>query len=103
MKDFYQFIILSFENILIENVDYLQIESPVTLLNETTLLYQDKEISFDYLVFSNTNLISNFLETNILHENKLPITNFFHATSVENIYFNQNVLQIINDIISDNF
>ncbi len=97
MHDFYPIIILS-KDFKSDNKNYLNINNSITLLNETTIEYNDIEISFDYLIFDNTSLIKNFLETNIIHENKIPITNFYHITSIENIFYTNDILNTINDI-----
>ena len=98
MKDFYQIIILTKKEININNNDYLVISNNIELLDNIQIIYNDTLISFDYLIFDNVNLISNFKETNILHENKIPITNFYNATSIENIFYSNNILDTISDI-----
>lgn len=98
MKDFYQIIILTKNEININNDNYLVITNYVELLDNMQIRYNDITISFDYLIFDNVDLISNFKETNILHENKIPITNFYNATSIENIFYSNNILNTIFDI-----
>ena len=98
MKDFYQIIILTKNEININNDNYLVITNYVELLDNMQNRYNDITISFDYLIFDNVDLISNFKETNILHENKIPITNFYNATSIENIFYSNNILNTIFDI-----
>lgn len=96
--NFYVIIILSKKKIPNLNENYLQIDKPVKLLNQTTISYHDQDISFDYLIFDDIELISNFLSTNILHDNQIPITNFFKVTSIENILFTKDILLSITDI-----
>lgn len=98
MKDFYQIIILTKNEININNDNYLVITNYVELLDNMQIRYNDITISFDYLIFDNVDLISNFKETNILHENKIPIINFYNATSIENIFYSNNILNTIFDI-----
>ena len=98
MKDFYQIIILTKNEININNDNYLVITNYVELLDNMQISYNDITISFDYLIFDNVDLITNFKETNILHENKIPITNFYNATSIENIFYSNNILNTIFDI-----
>ncbi len=98
MKDFYQIIILTKNEIDINNENYLVIANYVELLDNMQIRYNHITISFDYLIFDNVDLISNFKETNILHENKIPITNFYKATSIENIFYSNNILNTIFDI-----
>lgn len=95
---FYPIIILSKNKIINLNNNYFQIVECIELTNQTTLKYNGEDISFDYLIFDNTNLISNFFETNILHDNKIPVTNFFKVTSVENILYTDDINQSIIDI-----
>ncbi len=98
MKDFYQIIILTKTKLIINNESYLLLNNPVEILDSTKIKFEDNLISFDYLVFDDTSLISNFKATNILHENKIPITNFFNATSIENIFYSKDILNTIMDI-----
>lgn len=98
MKEFYQIIILSKNSLKNNNDSYLLINEPVELLDNTQIKFNNYFVSFDYLIFDDTNLISNFKQTNILHENKIPITNFFNATSIENIFYSKEILNTIIDI-----
>lgn len=101
MKDFYQIIILTENELTLDNNSYYIINNQIELLDNTQIKYNDTIISFDYLIFDNSNLILNFKETNILHENKIPITNFYKATSIENIFFTENIINTIYDIESE--
>lgn len=98
MKDFYQIIILTKNHVNNINENYFQINNSVELISNNEIKYNDLIVSFDYLIFDDTNLLSNFHETNILHENKIPTTNFFNATSIENIFYSKDILLTINDI-----
>lgn len=100
MKDFYQIIILSKSSLPNINQEYLQLNNPIKLINSNELIYNENTISFDYLIFNDISLISNFLETNILHENKTPITNYYKSTSIENIFYSDNIINILSDIES---
>ena len=62
-----------------------------------------KSIHFFKSDFDNTSLIINFDQTNILHDNKIPVTNFFYATSVDNIFFTSNIIEAINNIENEEF
>lgn len=55
MKDFYQVIILTLKRFAIFNSNYLIINTPVFLLNSNEIKINEKIISFDYLIFDNTN------------------------------------------------
>lgn len=101
MKDFYQIIILTKKEIDINNDNYLVISNSVELVDNLEIKNNNESLSFDYLIFDDINLISNFKETNILHENKIPITNFYNATSIENIFFTENIINTIYDIESE--
>ena len=98
MKDFYQIIILTKKEIDINNDNYLVISNSVELVDNLEIKNNNESLSFDYLIFDDVNLISNFKETNILHENKIPITNFYNATSIENIFYSNEILSTILDI-----
>lgn len=98
--NFYPIIILSNNTYTINDL-YLQIKTPVKLENQTTIVLNNIEYSFDYLIFDDVNLITNFYSTNILHENKIPITNFYKATSIENIFYSNDIINTINDIEND--
>ena len=98
MKDFYQIIILTKNHVNNINENYFQINNSVELISNNEIKYNDLIVSFDYLIFDDTNLLSNFHETNSLHENKIPTTNFFNATSIENIFYSKDILLTINDI-----
>lgn len=101
MKDFYQIIILTKKEIDINNDNYLVISNSVELVDNLEIKNNNESLSFDYLIFDDINLISNFKETNISHENKIPITNFYNATSIENIFFTENIINTIYDIESE--
>lgn len=98
--NFYPIIILSNNTYTINDL-YLQIKTPVKLENQTTIVFNNIEYSFDYLIFDDVNLITNFYSTNILHENRIPITNFYKATSIENIFYSNDIINTINDIEND--
>mgnify|MGYP003297543329 CR=1 FL=1 len=84
--------------IKINNSNYLVVSSNVELIDNLKIKVNNDILSFDYLIFDNVNLIINFKETNILHENKIPITNFYNATSIENIFYSKDILNTIIDI-----
>lgn len=103
MNQFYPIIILTNNKDLEVDNNYLLLNNNVFLTNNTTINYNNQEISFDYLIFDNTSLIINFDQTNILHDNKIPVTNFFYATSVDNIFFTSNIIEAINNIENEEF
>lgn len=86
MEKYYELIILSnTHNLNTDNA--ITIDKPVKLINDVTLEIDDITYSFNYLIFTNTSQISNFYETNILHENGIPVTNFYYQTTYENIFY----------------
>ena len=103
MKEFYPIIILTCKKIVLLNSDYLIIHSPIELLDNYHIKYNEQIISFDYLIFDNICLITNYLNSNILHENTMPITNFFHATSIENIFYSEDIFDTIDIIKYEEF
>ena len=98
MKDFYQVIILTLKRFAIFNSNYLIINTPVFLLNSNEII-----ISFDYLIFDNIKLISNYLNSNILHDHTIPITNYFNATSIENIFYTNDIFHTLELIENEEF
>ena len=68
--------------------DVIVINESVELIDEVTIMLSNKDIyNFDYLIFTSPSLITNFNETNILHDGGFPVTNYFHQTTYENIYY----------------
>lgn len=98
MNKFYPIIILTKNKNLNINENYLLITNPVYLTNNTTITLNNMEISFDYLIFDDISLIINFFKTNILHDNRTPVTNFFSATSIDNIFYSSNIIETIYNI-----
>lgn len=81
----YELIIISKNKI--KNCTSLNINETVTLIDDCHLMYNNEEISFDYLIYSDIFLVLNQKLIGILTESKIPVTNFYKQTSVENIYF----------------
>ena len=103
MKDFYQVIILTLKRFAIFNSNYLIIHTPVFLLNSNEIKINEKIISFDYLIFDNIKLISNYLNSIILHDHTIPITNYFNATSIENIFYTNDIFHTLELIENEEF
>ncbi len=98
---FYQFIILSKQDIELSNLDYCQIKKAIVLVDENTLILNDQKINFNYLLFDDAMLISNLKDTKILTDRAIIVTNFFHATSVENIFYTKMIPSTIKAILND--
>lgn len=103
MNKFYPIIILSKNKIENLEKNYLQISLPINLINNITIIFENCEYSFDYLIFDDINLINNYFETNILHDNNIPVTNFFNATSIDNIFYSKNIINTIYNIENEEF
>ncbi len=86
MEEFKQIIILSYKAIVNKDELFL-INKPITLIDDTHLMINDITYVFDYLVFTNANLINNLEQTSILMEGNVPVTNYFFQTTYENIYY----------------
>ena len=82
-----QIIILD-KNYISKLDEVIVLNESVELIDEVTIKLANKDIyNFDYLIFTDPSLISNFKETNILHDGGFPVTNYFHQTTYENIYY----------------
>ncbi len=90
MKDFYQVIILTLKRFAIFNSNYLIINTPVFLLNSNEIKINEK-------------IISNYLNSNILHDHTIPITNYFNATSIENIFYTNDIFHTLELIENEEF
>lgn len=101
MEQYYQIIILS-NTFKTTKSDILVIDKSIILEDDVHLTYNNQVYSFDYLIFTDVNQISNFRKTNILHEDNLPITNFYHQTTYENIYYTNNIENVIDIIFEIN-
>ena len=55
------------------------------------------------LIFDNIKLISNYLNSNILHDHTIPITNYFNATSIENIFYTNDIFHTLELIENEEF
>ena len=96
-----------YSTIIILSNSYTTNDENILVLNDEVILDDDMHISakdstysFDYLVFTDVTKIKNFKSTNILHEDGIPVTNFFHQTTYENIYYpvNGNIDEAIENI-----
>lgn len=102
--NYYYLIIITNESIKLDkNIDVLYLNDECTLIDDHHINYQDKVYEFEYLIYSNKanlNFINNHL---LLKENNIPITNFYHQTSLEHIYYitEDNLKQKIIDIIEN--
>ena len=102
MEKYSQIIILSDSyNINEENI--LVLNEEVTLIDDMHISTKDCNYTFDYLIFTDVLKIKNFRSTNILHEDNVPVTNFFHQTTYENIYYpiNGNINEALENIMEE--
>ncbi len=102
MEKYSQIIILS--NDFNDNEYGLIINKPVILEDDVHLLCEGEIYSFDYLIFTDVTLITNFKTCNILAEDNIPITNCLYQTTFENIYYplNSDVYTAIKNIQENN-
>lgn len=96
--NFYSIVILSKNKLTNLNPNYLQLDTSVELINQTTISNMNRIISFDYLIFNDINLINNFFNTNILYDERIPVTNYFGVTSIENILYTEKISTAILNI-----
>ena len=103
MEKYSQIIILS-NTYTNNNQNILIINEPVLLIDENHLSVNNINYTFDYLIFTNHNQITNFDKSSIMHENGIPVTNCLYQTTFENIYYpyNGNVEEAINNIFENN-
>ena len=90
MEQYSQIIILS-KDYESTNDDILVIKDKVILEDDMHIICNGITYNFDYLIFTNLLDITNFRSTNILHENEIPVTNYFYQTTYENIYYTESI------------
>lgn len=95
---FYTIIILTKQQLEINNPNYLLINDTSLLVDQTTLKTNNDIYSFDYLIFDDTSLINNLSNSNILLDNNIPVTNFYKVTSLENILYTNDILDSLANI-----
>ena len=102
---FFEVIILHYNIIVLSNKiqtceHFHVISSKIKLIDDCNLLLNNENISFDYLIITDLSLVEGYKEIGILTENKIPVTNYEHQTSIENIYYTQEsrVFNIINEL-----
>lgn len=93
-------IIISSNDYQNNNSNYLVSNIPIYLKSDCECIINNEIITFDYLIFTDILLVNNIKEIGVLTENKVPVTNYFKQTSIENIYYckNENINDIINDL-----
>lgn len=103
MEKYTPIIILS-SNYQTENENILVISNKCVLNDDAHLTIKDDIYTFEYLILTDTSLITNFLNFPILQENDLPITNCLFQTSIENIYYtkDENIEIALQNIIENN-
>ena len=101
---YYYLIIAASYNVSINNqLDAIFITEDFILIDENHLKYKNEIIEFEYLIYTNKLNITYKNKNILLFENNIPVTNFYHQTTLENIYFitEDNLEQKINDIINN--
>lgn len=86
MEEFKQIIILTTKLSTTFEGTFM-INEPIVLIDDTHLKTNNINYIFDYLIITDISLVSNFKQTNILHEHGLPVTNCFYQTTYENVYY----------------
>lgn len=66
---------------------YLLIQDPITFINDHVMLYNNEEVSFEYLLINNKDLVTNFKTIPFIIDHDRLLTNYYHQTNIEHIYF----------------
>ncbi|MBQ4571445.1 MAG: hypothetical protein IJB21_07100 [Bacilli bacterium] len=101
---YYYLIIAASHNVSINNqLDALFITEDFIFIDDHHLKYKNEIIEFEYLIYTNKLNVTYNNKNILLFENNIPITNFYHQTTLENIYYitEDNLEQKINDIINN--
>ena len=100
MKYFYLIIITKEKVNLDESLDVLLINESCLLVDDKHIKYNNDIYEFEYLIYSNMVDIKNSF---VILENGIPITNYYHQTSLDHIYYinEDNLQETINDIINN--
>ena len=80
-------IIVTKKNYQPEKKDITVISDIVELVSDYQLLYNNKKMSFDYLIIEDLSLCSGLDKTGMLLDEGIPVTNYVFATSLDNIYY----------------
>lgn len=85
-----------------QSIDYFWINKDFLFFDENHIKVDNELYEFTYLIYTNE-INCNDNNINLLKEDLIPVTNFFHETNIENIYFvKENYCNVINDIINEN-
>lgn len=88
---------------LSSNYDHLILSDDFTFIDESHILVNDKTLEFTYLIYSNEFSVNYPTNSFILMEDNIPVTNFLHQTTLENIYYiNNDSVESILEIINEN-
>lgn len=101
---YYYLIIAASHNVSINSqLDALFITEDFIFIDDHHLKYKNEIIEFEYLIYTNKLNVTYNNKKILLFENNIPITNFYHQTTLENIYYvtEDNLEQKINDIINN--
>lgn len=87
---------------ILTNVDYLLLHDNFTFLDDCHIKVNNKVIEFCYLIYSNLINVTYPTTSFIISENDIPLTNWIYQTSIENIYYinEVNLNEVVNEIIS---
>ena len=100
---YYLLIAISKEITLKQQLDVLFIRNDFIFIDDHHIKYNNEIIEFEYLIYSNELNVTFEKKNMLMFENNIPITNFYHQSSLENIYYitEDNLEQKINDIIDN--
>ena len=84
---YYLLIAISKEITLKQQLDVLFIRNDFIFIDDHHIKYNNEIIEFEYLIYSNELNVTFEKKNMLMFENNIPITNFYHQTSLENIYY----------------
>ena len=69
------------------DIPYLLVQEPTTFINDHVILCNNEEVSFDYLLVTNLDLITNSKLVPFIIDHDRLLTNYYYQTNIEHIYF----------------
>lgn len=84
-------------------LDLTWVNEPITFINEYHFTLNGVNYEFDYLIINDLSLAINLFNLQIMLDDNIPIVNCFYQTSVDHIYFlnNLNLKTVINHLINN--
>lgn len=80
------------------DLPYLLIQDPITFINDHIMLYGNEEVSFEYLLIISIDLVTNSKILPFIIDRDRLLTNYYHQTNIEHIYFFENDYSFFNKL-----